>query len=78
VDVAAVTAAWDAFLQQEAGFTKEQLEQEGWKDKDTLYALGLSEWNLKSSVREGKLEKKNFKILHSGMKRDVSFYRPKV
>jgi hypothetical protein len=78
VDVAAVTAAWDAFFQREAGFTKEQLEREGWKDKDMLYALGLSEWNVKSSVKNGKLEKKYFKISLGGMKRDVAFYRPKV
>ena len=78
LDVAAVTAAWDALFQQEACFTREELEKEGWKSKDTLHALGLSEWSLKSSVRDGRLEKKNFKILHAGMRRDVTFYRPKV
>lgn len=78
VDVAAVTAAWDAFFQDRSGISQEQLEQEGWKDKETLYALGLSDWKLKYSVKTGALEKKKFKILKSGMKRDVAFYRPKV
>jgi len=78
VDVAAVTAAWDAYIQQQAVTTREAVEAEGWKDKDTLESLGVSEWIRKKSVKDGTLETKSFKIFQGGMKREMTFYRPKV
>ena len=78
VDVAAVSAAWDAFIKQQAFITRESIEAEGWKDRYMLEELGVSEWARKNAVKVGTLERKTFKILQGGMKREMTFYRPKV
>jgi hypothetical protein len=78
VDVASVKEAWNAFFQQEEALTKEDLNKQGWRDTGDILSAGLSNWALRSAVKEGRLENKKFCIKVGIGKRDVNFYRPKI
>ena len=78
MDVAAIEAAWDAFLKEEHAVTKEQLEKEGWKSQVDLYASGVTWRTLDGGVKSGRLEKKRFKANLGDRARSHAFYRPKI
>jgi hypothetical protein len=78
INTVAVTEAWGAFFRDKVGTLKEEIEKDGWKDRESIYAMGLSEWQLRAALKKKKLERKHFIIFRSGMKRQVAFYRPKV
>jgi hypothetical protein len=78
VDVAAVTAAWDAFLTSTLPVSKESLNEQGWKDADDLEELGMNWRSIMNAVNDGTLEKKHFCVKNNERARDRSFYRPKV
>lgn len=78
VDVAAVTAAWDAFLANALPVSKESLNEQGWKDADDLEALGIYWRALNKAIESGSLESKQFTLKTGKVASKRTFYRPKV
>jgi hypothetical protein len=78
VDVAAVTAAWDAFLNSSLPVSKESLSEQGWKDADDLEELGIYWRALDKATKSGKLESKQFVLKTGKVASKRTFYRPKV
>lgn len=78
----AVEAAWSAFFQEVAVEDPAELKKQGWMTNEEIAAISKLNFNAgrqiaDSAVREGKLEKKAFKIMVQGKRRNVNFYRPK-
>lgn len=77
----AVDAAWSAFFAQAAVVDADTLRAAGWRTNAEIAAQtklsGTAGHQLaKSGVRDGILEKKVFKIMISGRRHSVNFYRP--
>ena len=78
VDVAAVTAAWDAFFQRELPISYDELKAQGWKSGKDLVASGMNWHTLAAAAEAGRLEKKEFNAKLNKIARVQAFYRPKV
>lgn len=78
LDVAAVTAAWDAFFRTTLPISKEELDAQGWKSLDDLIAKGMKGYKVYAAVEDGRLEAKKFNAKLNKIARVQIFYRPKV
>ena len=78
LDVAAVTAAWDAFFERELPVSKEDLKKNGWKSRDELIESGIKWRMIDAAVNNGSLERKSFRVKSAKLVVDKSFYRPKI
>ena len=78
----AVEAAWSAFFEEVAVCDPIELNKEGWKTNAEIIAAvkSTNEGGRQIAdryVRLGILEKKAFKIMSNGKRKNVNFYRPK-
>lgn len=78
VDIAAITAAWDEFFNNECARTKEDIGKDGWKCRKDLLALNKGHRVIRELVKSDKLEKKIFLVKFDKISRKVEFYRPKL
>ena len=79
VDVAAVTAAWAKFAEQEKIWTDEELRELGWMNRlEMEREFHISDRTSKKMISEGKLEMKQFKMCSNGKAKLYTYLRPKV
>jgi hypothetical protein len=77
-----LTKAWSAFFEDVAVEDPAELKKQGWKTNAEIAAIAKYENEggrqlADSYVRQGILEKKSAKIMVSGKRKNVNFYRPK-
>ena len=77
-----LTKAWSAFFADVAVCDPAELKKQGWMTNAEIAAGSKLNFSAGRQIadcaeREGKLEKKAFKILLQGKRRSVNFYRPK-
>ncbi len=82
VDASDLTKAWSAFFEEVAVCDPAELKKEGWMTNEEIAALSKLNFSAGRQIadfaaREGKLEKKAFKVMFGGKRRSVNFYRPK-
>lgn len=77
-----LTKAWSAFFAEAAVCDPAELKKQGWMTNEEIAALSKLKFCAGRKIadfaaRAGKLEKKAFKIILQGKRRNMNFYRPK-
>lgn len=77
-----ITKAWNTFFEDVEFFDPAELKKEGWMTNEEIAALSKLKFCAGRQIadfaaREGRLEKKAFKIMFGGKRRSLNFYRPK-
>lgn len=77
-----LTKAWSAFFEEVVVEDPAELKKQGWMTNEEIAALSKLTFNAGRQIadfaaREGKLEKRAFKIMVNGKRRNMNFYRPK-